>query len=309
MHLGVMRNNLAPLTRVGSLAWGKNESLHERFIVIDLYATARTFLLHHPFTHSYASILLDTKASHHGPQLEVTIPKMTKIWGFDLAEMHWGAFKNEQMFDRRWHLRKQRFIVYQLAMLTGLAAECTATYSLSKYNSHQDHIEEASGHTVSEYNEDLIRSAICTIVFCVFVATLYGADFFFLVFWPRRMFPNWYHQTKKGRCGSDHIGCIVIATREAYLIGAAPAVAAQLIQQFARPPLRYRSWAQNIAWVVLVWIAFVFTAASTYLMFKASAYDQRVGTEPFDDEQLTPPPERSRKSLAQNSFSSGAEKV
>lgn len=82
-------------------------------------------------------------------------------------------------------------------MLTGLAAECTATYSLSKYNFHQDHIEEASGGTVSEYNEDLIRSAICTIVFCVFVATLFGADFFFLVFWPRRRYPSWYHHAKK----------------------------------------------------------------------------------------------------------------
>ncbi|KAJ3528547.1 hypothetical protein NMY22_g9364 [Coprinellus aureogranulatus] len=238
---------------------------------------------------------------------------MTKIWGFDLSEMRWGAFSSKEMFDPRWHLRKQRFIVYQLAMLTGLAAECTATYSLSKYNFHQDHIEEASGGTVSEYNEDLIRSAICTIVFCVFVATLFGADFFFLVFWPRRRYPNWYHRTKKaaaviitlGVLGSALASTITIARNEAYLIGADPVTAALLIGKFYRPPLRYRKWPQNIAWVVLLWIAFVFTAASTYLMFKASAYDQRVGTEPLDDEQLTPPPDRSRKGRA----SSSVEKV
>jgi len=56
-------------------------------------------------------------------------------------------------------------------MLIGLAAECTATYSLAKYNFHESHIEKASGGATTEFNDDLIGCATATIVFCVFVAT------------------------------------------------------------------------------------------------------------------------------------------
>jgi len=68
---------------------------------------------------------------------------MAVIWGFNLSEMSWGAFGHARMFDRRWHLRRERFgasfpllshfdtdslhpisiVVYQLAMLISLAAE------------------------------------------------------------------------------------------------------------------------------------------------------------------------------------------
>lgn len=33
---------------------------------------------------------------------------MTVIWGFNLSETHWRAFRNENMFDKRWHLRRER---------------------------------------------------------------------------------------------------------------------------------------------------------------------------------------------------------
>lgn len=90
-------------------------------------------------------------------------------------------------------------VVYQLAMLVCLAAECTATYSLSKYEKLQNHIELNSAYagTASLYNNDIIGAAITTIVFCVFVATLFGADFFFLLFFPRRTYPRWYNAARK----------------------------------------------------------------------------------------------------------------
>ena len=31
------------------------------------------------------------------------------IWGFDLSELSFGAFSSKKMFDRRWHLRRERF--------------------------------------------------------------------------------------------------------------------------------------------------------------------------------------------------------
>jgi hypothetical protein len=81
-------------------------------------------------------------------------------------------------------------------MLICLAAECTATYSLSKYEDLQDHIELAypGSHL---YQNDLIDVQIVAIVFCVLVACLYGADFFFLLQYPRRRYPAWYQHTKK----------------------------------------------------------------------------------------------------------------
>ena len=47
------------------------------------------------------------------------------------------------------------------------------------------------------HNNPLIDAAIVCIVFCVLVATLFGADFFFLLFFPRRTYPRWYDVTKK----------------------------------------------------------------------------------------------------------------
>ena len=75
--------------------------------------------------------------------------------------------------------------------------QCTATYSLSKYEDQQTNIEMLSGHTALVHNNNLIDSAIVTIVFCVLVATIFGADFFFLVLWPQRQYPLWYHTVKK----------------------------------------------------------------------------------------------------------------
>lgn len=90
-------------------------------------------------------------------------------------------------------------VVYQLAMLVCLAAECTATYSLSKYQDLQKKVEKTSPYagTASLYNNDIVNAEILTIVFCVFVATIFGADFFFLLFFPKRTYPRWYNLSRK----------------------------------------------------------------------------------------------------------------
>jgi len=31
------------------------------------------------------------------------------IWGFDLSELSFSAFSSKKMFDKRWHLRRERF--------------------------------------------------------------------------------------------------------------------------------------------------------------------------------------------------------
>ncbi|KDR79643.1 hypothetical protein GALMADRAFT_243725 [Galerina marginata CBS 339.88] len=217
---------------------------------------------------------------------------MAVIWGFNLSEMSWSAFGHKKMFDRRWHLRKERFIVYQLAMLIGLAAECTATYSLSKYDSLHENIHNFSTSVsttpASLHNHDIIAAAITTIVFCVLVATIFGADFFFLLFWPTRTYPRWYTFAKKalavvitaGVGVAAIVSTIVITSHQAFISGVDEGSKAHLVEVYFRPPLVYSHWAQNIAWLVLLWITFVCTAASTIIMFIAAAYDAEFGPMP-----------------------------
>ncbi|KAF4623489.1 hypothetical protein D9613_001279 [Agrocybe pediades] len=217
---------------------------------------------------------------------------MAIIWGFDLSKMSWGAFGHKKMFDRRWHLRKERFIWYQLAMLIGLAAECTATYSLSKYEDLQGHVEAASlpiSPTKAHlYNNDLIDAAICTIVFCVLVATVFGADFFFLLFWPSRRYARWYQTAKKitavvvtaGVLACAIVSTFVIARRSAFINGVDDQTKQTLTNLYFRPPLVYRHWSRNIAWVVLLWLTFPCTVISTILIFLADKHDREFGPEP-----------------------------
>ncbi|KAH9474288.1 hypothetical protein JR316_0013451 [Psilocybe cubensis] len=198
------------------------------------------------------------------------------------------------MFAEGWYLRKERFVVYQIAMLTGLAAECTATYSLSKYQTlkHNFYVQstilEPSSSTSAHLDQrSLNSSAISTIVFCVLVATLFGADFFFLVFWPERRYPKWYVRVKEvlaviitaGVGASAIVSTWVVATHSAVISGVDHDTAASILRVYSRPPIVYRHWAQNIAWVVLLWIAFLSTLASTFLMFITAQHDARLGPE------------------------------
>ncbi|GAA5985580.1 hypothetical protein JCM10908_007030 [Rhodotorula pacifica] len=214
-------------------------------------------------------------------------PGWPKIWGFDLGELSFSAFSSKAMFDRRWHLRRERFVAYQAAMLICLAAECTATYSLSKYEDLQDHIEGrfAPAHL---YNNDLLDMEISTIVLCVAVACLYGADFFFLLQFPRRRYPLWYQRTKEFfaitiTCGifACALGStIIVARNSAKIEHVSQAVADEAAAYYFRPPLRYRDWAVNIAYVCLLWPGWIACVVSTILMFRAADWDRLNGTEP-----------------------------
>jgi hypothetical protein len=46
-------------------------------------------------------------------------------------------------------------------------------------------------------NDSLNVAEHLTIVFCVVVATFFGSEFFFLLFWPARTYPRWYNNTRQ----------------------------------------------------------------------------------------------------------------
>ncbi|GAA5929834.1 uncharacterized protein JCM15063_004637 [Sporobolomyces koalae] len=237
------------------------------------------------------------------------------IWGFDLSELSFSAFSSKKMFDRRWHLRRERFIAYQAAMLICLAAECTATYSLSKYEDLQDHIEDrfAPAHL---YNNDIIDMEITTIVFCVFVATLFGADFFFLLQFPKRRYPDWYQNAKKffaivitvGVFAAALGSTIVIANNSAQIVHVSEQVAREAAEYYFRPPLQYNKWAVNIAYVCVLWVGWVACVVSTVFMFMAAAHDKMKGTDPvcLGDRQHTSSIENFNRPYASNDVASPA---
>ncbi|BGP27749.1 hypothetical protein Rt10032_c13g5095 [Rhodotorula toruloides] len=222
-----------------------------------------------------------------GPEDDNYLPRGPYVWGFPLGDLNLQAFSSKKMFDPRWHLRKERFIAYQVAMLVCLAAECTATYSLDKYEALQTHIESrfSPAHL---YQNDLIDMEISTIVFCVAVACLFGADFFFLLQFPRRVYPKWYQTTKKVLAVvitlgvlACAVGSTVVVARNSAILGRVPASVAQAaVEYYYRPPLRYKDWAVNVAYVVLLWIGWVGCVVATVFMFLAADYDAIHGTSP-----------------------------
>jgi hypothetical protein len=57
---------------------------------------------------------------------------MPVVFGLDLKQIRWSAFKSKNMFDKKYYLRPQRFVFYQLAMIITIAGEVLATITLSK---------------------------------------------------------------------------------------------------------------------------------------------------------------------------------
>jgi hypothetical protein len=205
--------------------------------------------------------------------------------------MRWNAFKGRNMFQKGWsNYRRQRLIAYQIAMNICLAAECTATYSLSKYEDLQTHVQDYAFTLVPPFqvelhNDDLIAAEVLTIVFCVFVATLFGADLFFLAQFPRRTYPKWYNYTRlalavgitAGLLAAAIMSSVVIASHSAFITGAPAEMQQQYTDFFFRPPLKYNTYAVNLAYVVVLWIGWVCTVAATVLMFMGVRHEMRYG--------------------------------
>ncbi|KAF8917559.1 hypothetical protein CPB85DRAFT_1214942 [Mucidula mucida] len=190
-------------------------------------------------------------------------------------------------------------------MLTGLAAECTATYSLSKYEDLQTHIEtwfstrpnptQPNGVGAHLYQNDLIDVQIVTIVFCVLTACIFGADFFFLAMFPRQVYPRWYDIARRGSAVIVSLGMLAAALGSTIVVASHSAVVsgvsqAEAVAVYAHPPFRYATWAVNIAYVVLLWVATVGVIISTVCMFLAIAHEHRHGhpdATPLSDEKTS----------------------
>jgi hypothetical protein len=209
---------------------------------------------------------------------------MAVIWGLDLKEIQWGKFKNSYMWNNEYHLRRTKFIVYQLAMILCVVSESLGTDVLSSmrylplyiaadiliaidYVSEQKYVEGYSrelGGPISVKNNDIVGAFSYNIFVGVFVATIFGAAFFFDLFWPER------HESKAVRIAwkacsvlasifaltSAIALTVILSTKKAVLVGDATGLQLKL-----DPPLSYKSNGESIASVVLIWLGWIATCA------------------------------------------------
>ncbi|KAJ3721429.1 hypothetical protein DFJ43DRAFT_1203053, partial [Lentinula guzmanii] len=211
------------------------------------------------------------------------------VWGFDLSEPRWSAFKGKNMFDKRWpHLRRERLIAYQLTQNISIGATIPATLSLSKYRDLRTNVQQYAltkfGLEVELHVDDIITANILTLTFCAFVSSLFALEFIILVLWPRRTsYPKWYNRTRMILPAIMTTGLLLAAIvdtvrlcilslslplvfhheqimvfrHSGFITGASAEVQEQLTTFFFRPPLKYMSYPANFASVCFLWIAWV----------------------------------------------------
>ncbi|KAF3904978.1 hypothetical protein AA313_de0201098 [Arthrobotrys entomopaga] len=193
---------------------------------------------------------------------------MAVIWGLDLREIQWNKFASKNMFDRKWYLRREKMIIYQLAMISMVCSESVGTAALSAYVDQQSHLETLYPPS-RVHNNDIVGIASFNIFMGVAVATIFGAAFFFDLFWPER------HESKGVKLAwkiSDIAACIgtfadalaytvIVATHECSVDGVTGSRLTQVLRESGRPNWKYRKNARVVASVVLLWVGLVFTIA------------------------------------------------
>jgi hypothetical protein len=210
---------------------------------------------------------------------------MAVIWGLDLKDMQWSKFKGGYMWNNEYHLRRTKFIVYQLAMILCVVSESLGTDVLSgSYSRHPyrmirlricpDYVSEQKyvqrygttlGTDINIKNNDIVGAFSYNIFVGVFVATIFGAAFFFDLFWPDR------HESLSVRIAwkaCSILACIfalssaicltvILATKRAVLVGDTTGLELKL-----KSPLTYKDNGEAIASVVLLWLGWIATCAA-----------------------------------------------
>ena len=220
---------------------------------------------------------------------------MVVIWGLDLHELQWAKFKSSYMFKNRdYHLRRTKFVVYQLAMIFCVVSESVGTAALSSmafpslndqyhyrarvlhatgtdfysdYVDQQDDIERLHS-SAAVHNDDFVGIASYNIFVGIAVATIFGAAFFFDLFFPTRYEPmniRWAWRISAVVVSimalADAIAFTVITATGNAWISANSEDAKLIAQERLNPPLTYRHNGKAIASVVLLWIGLVATIA------------------------------------------------
>jgi len=159
--------------------------------------------------------------------------------------------------------------------------------SQSDYVDQQSFVE-AHNNLAVEYNDDFVGIASYNIFVGIAVATIFGAAFFFDLFWPER------HESRAVRMAwkicvvlacimalADALALTVIVATHRVTITGVSALTAQTLyasdNKSGNPPLIYKKYGRAVASVVFLWPGFVATVASTVILFMSHAHDDKFG--------------------------------
>jgi len=165
-----------------------------------------------------------------------------------------------------------------------VCSESVGTAALSDYVSQQSFIEGLDNKSIV-YNDDFVGIASFNIFVGVAVATIFGAAFFFDLFWPER------DESKSVKISwkisavavcfmafADAIAMtVIVATRSATITGVDAGEATALLLQREKPPLVYRKNGRCVAATVLLWLGMIATIASTIILFKSYRHNEEFG--------------------------------
>lgn len=189
------------------------------------------------------------------------------------------------MWSRRFHLRRTKFILYQLAMILSLVSESLGTAVLDKINVQQKRLQKLHP-TASLVTKDLRAALILNIAFGVTAATVLGTAFFMDLFFPTRHEPRWIRLLWR------------VAIVITILIGLADAVTFTAVLPYGRakirgfdrnddvvailkevggPALIYRRELRTVIAFSLLWPAWIFAVASAWVMIKSQRHDDLEG--------------------------------
>lgn len=199
---------------------------------------------------------------------------MAVIWGLDLHDMQWSKFKSSYMFKNRdFHLRRTKFVAYQCAMILCVVSESLGTAVLSDYVDQQSYLQRRFPD-LNLFNDDYVGIASYNIFIGVMIATVFGAAFFFDLFFPLRYEPAWVQWTWQG-CAvflcvaglADALAYTVIVSLRGVVVTGNQdldriqdtQLLRELAEESSKTPIFYKNSGRAVASVVLLWLGWVAT--------------------------------------------------
>lgn len=194
------------------------------------------------------------------------------IWGLNLGDMKWSAFGSKYMFgNTEFHMRRTKFIIYQCAMIFLVISESLGTAVLSDYLDQQNALQRQFPG-INVYNNDYIGIASFNIFVGVFAAIVFGAGFFFDLFFPDRYEPRWVQNMWMGGAIFSSIAglgdalayTVILCLHHEKLTNYDtndPVLIEALDKAHNKTPILYKRSGRAIASVVFLWIGWVCAVA------------------------------------------------
>ncbi|KAL8877549.1 MAG: hypothetical protein Q9198_004457 [Flavoplaca austrocitrina] len=195
------------------------------------------------------------------------------IWGLDLGDMKWSAFGSKYMFgNTEFHLRRTKFIIYQCTMIFLVVSESLGTAVLSDYVDQQTALQKQFPG-IDVFNDNYVGIASYNVFIGVFAAIVFGAAFFFDLFFPDRYEPRWMQNIWMGAAifscvaglGDALAYTVILCLRREEVSNYNtndPTLIEALDKAHNKTPLLYKQSGRAVASVVFLWLGWVCAVAS-----------------------------------------------